>query len=74
MNRERLSRRALAALGAVVLTSATLIAFAAMASTVPASVKLERGRYLLKTNRMQRLPYTGIHGKRRPRRGVALAT
>ena len=48
MTRERLSRRALA-LGAVVLTSTTLMALAAMASTVPTSAQLERGRYLIKT-------------------------
>lgn len=48
MTRERLSRRA-SALGAVVLTCATLIALTAMASPVPTPAQLERGRYLIKT-------------------------
>lgn len=48
MARKHLSRCALA-LGAVVLTSTTLISLTAMASTVPTSAQLERGRYLIKT-------------------------
>lgn len=48
MARKHLSRRALA-LGAVVLTSTTLISLTAIASTGPTSAQLERGRYLIKT-------------------------
>jgi len=48
MTRQRFSRRA-STLGAVVLTSTTLLSLSTLANSAPTPSQLERGRYLIKT-------------------------